>query len=158
MFVLVTVTIGGSIYAILLKINPDLVRRRSRPRFASLHGESRRQVLNTFRTAEKAIASAGFRKREKTETFGSYTDSAAETLGIEATHLILLARAAWQAAYSPGTVPDDLPLESEVQLHSLKTQLTVWVTPDSRPRSVGSSINRKREEKYPEATRRAFFR
>ena len=25
MFVLVTVTIGGSIYAILLKINPDLV-------------------------------------------------------------------------------------------------------------------------------------
>ena len=158
MFVLVTVTIGGSIYAILLKINPDLVRRRSRPRFASLHGEFRRQVLNTFRTAEKALASAGFRKREKTETFGSYTDSAAETLGIEATHLISLARAAWQAAYSPGTVPDDLPLESEVQLHSLKTQLTVWVTPDSRPRSVGSSINRKREEKYPEATRRAFFR
>jgi hypothetical protein len=118
--VLVVVTIGGSIYAILLKINPDLVRRRSRARFATLDGESRQHVLDTLRVAEKALASSGFRKREKTETFGSYTDSAAESLDIEGTHLGSLARAAWQAAYSPSNVPDDLPLESEVQLRSLK--------------------------------------
>ncbi|NQW17867.1 MAG: hypothetical protein HQ478_10330 [Chloroflexi bacterium] len=123
MVVLATLTIGGSIYAILLKINPDLVRRRSRPKFASLDGESRKHVLNTFRLAEKAIASAGFRKREKTETFGAYTQSAADALSINGNHLGSLARAAWQAAYSPGNVPEELLLETEVQLHSLKGQL-----------------------------------
>ncbi|MCH8223134.1 MAG: transglutaminase domain-containing protein [Chloroflexi bacterium] len=121
--VLAALAIGGSAYMVLLRINPDLVRKRNPPRFAILPGEARRRVLDTFREAETMARSAGFRRREPTEPIAVYASSASVALGTGEAQLEWLAGAAWQAAYSPTPPPAGMALEAEVRLLSLKADL-----------------------------------
>ncbi len=121
--VLGALAIGGSAYMVLLRINPDLVKKRKSPRFAMLPGEARRHVLNTFKEAESLARSAGFRRRQSTEPIAVYASSASIALGTGEAQLEWLAGAAWQAAYSPAPPQPGLALEAEIRLQSLKTAL-----------------------------------
>jgi hypothetical protein len=118
-------TIGSFAYYFRNRRQSRAGRAPTAGSYAELGGEWRVRVLDAFARAEASVARAGFRRRARSEPYRDYADAAGLAVGGGGGNLRWLARAAWQAAYSPRAEPGDLPQRAQRRLDELRAELRV---------------------------------